>query len=110
MAELYQIENLIDSFEKKINSKLERLENHLEIILKKIKDDNTKEFNSLLIKYREKIGLNLDIIYTLNNFSIDIDKIDTEKQTIFLCGSISLQDFLTKNIIPERFVCYTESD
>lgn len=110
MAKLYQIENLIDGFEKKMNRRLKRLENHLKIILKKIKDDNTKEFNSLLAKYREKIGLNLYIIYALNNFSIDIDKIDTENQTIFLSGPIPLQDFLTKNIIPERFVHYTESD
>lgn len=110
MAELYQIENLIDSFEKKINSRLLRLENHLEIILKKIKDDNTKEFNNLLVKCRGNVVLNLNIIHALNNFSIDIDKIDIEKQIIFLSGSMPLQDFLTKNIIPERFVHYTESD
>lgn len=122
MVELYQIEDLLECFEEKINTKfqhlienfeerinirLEKLKNQMEIITKKIKDYNIKEFNDLIsYEYQGKIFLHHCIREKLTNCNIEIYDYNIEKQIIFLHGKMSEHEFLSKNIIPERFIQY----
>lgn len=111
MTELYQIESLLEDFEKRINNKLEKLEYKIDIILKKIKDDDKEVFETFLLGYRYDcdIVLQHNIREKLKSNNIDTIKVDKQKQIIYLTGSMVKADFLAKNIIPERFVDYTES-
>lgn len=68
-----------------MNNKFQQLQNQLEIILKKVKYDNTKEFNSIIqIQYNKEILLTHSIRERLKQFGVDVIKIDTQKQMIFL--------------------------
>lgn len=111
MIESYELEGFLEEFEKRMNNKFQRLQDQLDIISKKVKDENIKEFDNLIeYHYGSKIILQNYIIDSLNEFSIDIIKVDIKNQIIFLSGPISESDFLAKNILQSRFVNYTESD